>query len=95
MAQFRDEQPYDRARGNAERLLELARNRQHEELIQLLAEVFPLSWCDLHLFLRPPTAPHLTIIGDYVGIWTPLGGTRTATVDDVATVLLLVGRYGP
>ena len=84
--------PYDHARGNAERVLELARNRQHEALIQLLAEIVPLSWCDLHIFLRPPGGPHLTIIGDYVGIWNPLGGTRTATVDDVATVLLVVGR---
>jgi len=93
MAQFRDEQ--DRARGNAERLLELAGSRQHEEFVQLLAEIVPTQWWDMHTYLRSPTGPHLTIIGDYVGIWTPLGGTRTATADDVATVLLLASGYGP
>ena len=84
--------PYDRARGNAERLLELARDRQHVELVQFLAKIAPTQWWDLHIYLRAPRAPHLTIIGDYVAIWTPMGGTRTATVDEVATVLLVASR---
>ena len=87
-----DSTPYDRARGNAERVLELASSRQHEELVQFLAEIVPIQWWDLHIYLRPPTAPHLTIIGDYVAIWTPTRGTRTATVDEVATVLLVASR---
>ena len=83
---------FDDARRNAERLLQLAHDRQHEEFVQFLAEIVPTQWWDLHIFLRAPTAPHLTIIGDYVAIWNPLSGTRTATVDDVATVLLLTSR---
>lgn len=84
-----DSELYEAARQSAERLLKLARSRQHEELIRLLSQFFPPNQCELHISVRPPAAPHLTITGDDVTIWTPLGGTRTATIDDVATVLLL------